>query len=216
MARGRMIAKSLSTSERRAALHVVAPPGLAEFRQQLYPLLVAHSDDFGRLQGDPFTIKHAIDPTSPRPLSDFEMALQSLDKVRLICWYGEPRKYVQIVNFENHQQGLHKRTASSLPPPSGNFPEIPGQEKRRELNRREEERTGVRGNGKRTSTAATPSRSGKKPRQESKRRGAWLCPHVEPHGSQLLCATAIALKRPTTPGVQFVLDAHGVPREAGR
>lgn len=128
MARGRMISKTLSTSQKRAELHQVVPP-LAEFCQAIYPLLVAHSDDFGRLAGDAFTVKHAIDPTSPRTLSEFEAALQALNDVGLITWYpAVGRKFIQIQNFDPHQIGLHKRTASSYPDPpsgnSGNFSEV--------------------------------------------------------------------------------------------
>jgi hypothetical protein len=121
-----MISKTLSTSQRRAALHQ-AVPALAEFCQQLYPLLVSHADDFGRLQGDAFTVKHAIDPTSPRPIEDFALALNALQDVGLIRWYAvEPRRFIQIENFDPHQVGLHKRTSSVFPPPpdpSGNVPE---------------------------------------------------------------------------------------------
>lgn len=114
-----MISKTLSTSEKRAALHGTVPE-LAEFCQQLYPLLVAHSDDFGRLQGDTFTVKHAIDPTSPRPLPDFARALQALNDVHLIAWYQvSDRHFIQIENFDPHQTGLHKRTSSSFPVPPG-------------------------------------------------------------------------------------------------
>lgn len=144
MARGRMISKTLSTSEKRAALHRVVPE-LAEFCQQLYPLLVAHADDFGRLQGDVFTVKHAIDPTSPRPLADFERGLKALDTVGLLSWYESgSRRYIQIEQFDQHQVGLHKRTTSSFPPPingSGKFPEIPSELKGRELKRTEGNRT---------------------------------------------------------------------------
>lgn len=129
MARGRIISKSLSTSEKRAALHVSVPE-LAEFCQQLYPLLVAHADDFGRLQGDAFTVKHAIDPSSPRRLPDFERALAALDSVSLIRWYElSGRRYIQVERFDEHQVGLKKRTASKFPAPrgdSGNEPESPG------------------------------------------------------------------------------------------
>jgi hypothetical protein len=137
-----MISKSLSTSERRAALHEVAPAGLAEFCQQLYPLLVAHSDDFGRLQGDAFTVKHAIDPTSPRLQPEFEIGLTALHTVKLIQWYCG-RKYIQIQNFDEHQQGLHKRTRSAFPEPpepvadSGKYPDIPSELKGTEQKRTE-------------------------------------------------------------------------------
>lgn len=120
-----MLSKALSTSRKRAALHATVPD-LAEFCQQLYPLLLAHADDFGRLSGDAFTVKHAVDPTSPRPLSDFGRALQAIHNVRLIAWYPiDDPKFVQIINFEAHQVGLHKRTASKFPEPPEKFPEIP-------------------------------------------------------------------------------------------
>jgi hypothetical protein len=157
-----MISKTLSTSQKRAALHQVVPT-LAEFCQAIYPLLVAHSDDFGRLAGDEFTVKHAIDPTSPRTLSEFETGLQALNDVGLITWYVVGgRKFIQIQNFDPHQIGLHKRTASNFPNPpsgsSGNFPEpmaeayagesLPIEGKGTEGNRTE---------GKKSGSAATPS-----------------------------------------------------------
>jgi hypothetical protein len=136
-----MISKSLSTSEKRAALHRAAGP-LAEFSQGLYPLLIVHADDFGRLQGDLFTVQHVVDPSSPRQVNDFRVALTALDTVGLIQWYEvEGRQFVQIVDFEAHQVGLHKRTASRIPGNSGKFPEVPCQEKRREGKRREEKGT---------------------------------------------------------------------------
>src|SRR5687768_10389551 len=128
MARGRMISKSLSTSEKRASLHRVAGR-LAEFAQGLYPLLVVHADDFGRLQGDVFTVKHAVDPTSPRKPLDFALALRALHDVGLIRWYGDDNggAFIEIVSFDVHQAGLHKRTKSRFPGDSGKLPEIPFQ-----------------------------------------------------------------------------------------
>lgn len=137
MARGRMISKSLSTSEKRARLQTVAGR-LAEFCQGLYPLMVVHSDDFGRHAGDPFTVKHVIDPTSRRSYDEFAQALQHLHDVGLIIWYdADGRKYFQIIDFDPHQPGLHKRTRSKIPEPpavSATFWEIPS-----ELNRTEQE-----------------------------------------------------------------------------
>lgn len=136
-----MISKSLSTSERFASLVEVAG-GLAEFCQALYPLVVAHSDDFGRLQGDAFTVKHMCFPASPRSLEDFSTALRLLDAVGLTFWYGVAgKRYLQIAQFETHQQGLHRRTRSAfprVPGSSGNDEEMPGQLKGREEKRTEE------------------------------------------------------------------------------
>lgn len=155
MARGRIIAKTLSTSEKYASLHELAPK-LAEFCQSLYPLLVAHADDFGRLQGDPFTVKHLVHPTSPRSLQDFRSSLSALHESRLIVWYEiEGRSYIQVNNFDEYQWGLKKRTRSSHPEPPGNSsgfqnpPDIPSEEKGREGKGTEEK-------GREQKGAATP------------------------------------------------------------
>jgi hypothetical protein len=151
MARGRMISKALSTSQKFAQVFEVCPK-LAEFAQSLYPLLVAHSDDHGRQQGDAFTVKHQVHPASPRNLADFEKALTALHDTHLIVRYqAGGRAYVQIVQFDEHQSGLHKRRASSIPEPPGNsgkvqepavlVREIPAQEKRTELKGTEEKGT---------------------------------------------------------------------------
>lgn len=135
-----MIARTLSTSEKRAALHGVAGK-LAEFCQALYPLLVAHADDSGRLQGDPFTVKHAVDPTSPRGLGDFERALSALHQVGLILRYEvEGRKFVEINHFAEYQPGLKNRGNSKIPPMSGDAAvcrSLPLEEKRTEEKRTE-------------------------------------------------------------------------------
>lgn len=140
MARGRMLSKSLSTSRKFRALLDEAGKR-REFDQVLYTLLVAHADDFGRLEGDSFTIKALCYPTSPRPESDFGAALRAMHHVGLIVVYDvDGNRYVQIVQFDEHQTGLHKRTRSRFPEPpvdSRNFPEIPSELKGTEQNGRE-------------------------------------------------------------------------------
>lgn len=142
MARGRMISKCLSTSEKYAALLSEAG-ALGEFCQALYPLVVAHADDWGRLQADSFTIKHLVLPFSPRSLDEFTAALQALHNVGLVQIYSTAgRSYMQVIDFDEHQTGLHKRIASRLPEPPGNsgkFPLKRTEEKGTEQKRREEE-----------------------------------------------------------------------------
>lgn len=118
MARGRMISKSLSTSRKYGRLY--SEP-LGEFCQALYPLLVAHADDFGRLEGDPYTVKHAIVPASPRTVLEIEQSLELLTSVGLI---ERSTEVIQVVDFDRHQTGLHKRTESQFPGISGNTPVI--------------------------------------------------------------------------------------------
>lgn len=134
-----MLSKSLSTSEKFASL-ITTAPDLYEFCHALYPLMLTHTDDFGRLQGDPFTVKHVCYPASPRSLEEFAAGLTALHDVELVIWYAVAgKKYLQIQRFDPHQSGLHKRTRSAfprVPEDSGNlpelavsetFPEIPGQ-----------------------------------------------------------------------------------------
>ena len=131
MARGRMIDKTLSTSARRAALHGDSPE-LAEFAQALYPLLVAHADDWGCQAGDAFTVKHRIDPCSPRPLEAFQEALEALHRVGLIVWYdtagdGSGDQWIFIHGWFAHQHLKgHTRDGRERPspPPPETFSKI--------------------------------------------------------------------------------------------
>lgn len=191
MARGRMISKSLSTSEKFAALVNVAGD-LAEFCQALYPLIVTHSDDFGRLQGDAFTVKMMCFPASPRPMDAFVTALQHLHAVDLIVWYDvEGKRYIQIEKFERHQQGLHRRTRSAFPRVpgiSGNEPELLGQEKRRELKRTQQK------------IPPTPLAGGRLTRAERKlakeiRSRRMGCTHEPRCHSEEVCLHAITRER---------------------
>ena len=124
MARGRLISRTLGSSRKFAALLKEAGK-LGEFAQLLYPLLVSHTDDFGRLSGDAFTVKHAVFPSSRRSEQEFSTALQAMTRVGLLRRYEVDGQVVaEVVDFEAHQPGLHKRTQSRFPNPPGNFPEV--------------------------------------------------------------------------------------------
>lgn len=135
MAERRMISKSISVSER--------VNGLSDtFHMLLFTWMVPHADDFGRLFGSPMKVKALVVPMLDKTIKDVEEALSSLHQEGLIQWYevgGD--QFIQIDKFDRHQTGLHKRTKSKFPEPpgnSGNFPEIPSEEKRTEENRTEE------------------------------------------------------------------------------
>lgn len=129
-----MISKSWSTSKKRAVLYRTAG-SLAEFCLQLFPLIVAHSDDYGGFDGDPETVKLVCDPGSPRPVSDFALALEQFETVELVRRYdvaGVP--WLQIVKFDEHQPGLlSKRTDRKSPAPPTHT-ETSGSSGLRELN----------------------------------------------------------------------------------
>ncbi|UNL94038.1 hypothetical protein CPY53_11005 [Paenibacillus polymyxa] len=147
MAEKRMISKVISISEKVNELPDI-------FDMLLFTWMIPHTDDFGRLAGSPAKVKALVVPMLDKLVSDVKESLHRLQSAGLIEWYeADGQKVVQVVNFEAHQQGLHKRTRSKFPDPpldfpgsSGNFPNIPleenrREEKRTELNRREGKRT---------------------------------------------------------------------------
>jgi hypothetical protein len=159
MARGRLLSKSLSTS-RRFAIAGQQGGKLGEFCQVLFPLLISHADDFGRLAGDAFTVQALVFPTSPRKESEFEVALVTLTHVGLIQRASVGGEWViQIIGFDGHQPGLTRRTKSRYPEISNeiaasvevpgtpvNFTGIHSEQNRTELNRTEGERNGTERN----------------------------------------------------------------------
>lgn len=119
MARGRLISKSLGSSRRFHAL-LRAGGKLGEFCQVLFPLIVANTDDFGRMPGDAFTVKNLVLPSSKRLERDFDAALDVMADVGLVARYHvDGSVYLQVEQFDEHQPNLHKRTISR-------FPEYPG------------------------------------------------------------------------------------------
>jgi len=138
MARGRLISKSLGSSRK---FHEVLTVGgkVGEFCQVLFPLIVANTDDFGRMAGDAFTVKNVVLPSSRRPEADFDRALNALHTVGLITRYRGPDDeiYLSVNKFDQHQPNLHKRLRSHFPEPpgdSGRFPEVPSEFKGTEQN----------------------------------------------------------------------------------
>lgn len=110
MAERRMVSKVISISEKVNSLSL--------FGRLLYTWMIPHTDDFGRMPGSPAKVKALVVPMADETRKDVEEALSAMDQVGVIQWYevnGE--KYVQITNFDEHQSGLNRRTASKIPPP---------------------------------------------------------------------------------------------------
>lgn len=141
MAEKRMINKSISVSEK---VNVDLPD---IFHMLLFTWIIPHTDDFGRLTGSPAKIKALIIPMLDKSIKDVEKAIYHMHKARLIQWYEvDEEKYIEVLNFDDHQTGLHKRTTSKYPDPPSNHDEVPGnsgkfQEVPSELNRTEQNRT---------------------------------------------------------------------------
>src|SRR4051812_9410053 len=118
MARGRMISKTLGTSSKKFARLRTVAADVGQFAQTLYMLLVVNADDFGRLQGDGWTVKHSVWPTAPEDEDSFARAIAAMHDVGLLVKYEvDGNVYLQVVKFDPHQQGIHKRTASKFPNP---------------------------------------------------------------------------------------------------
>ncbi|MCG7406747.1 DnaD domain protein [Paenibacillus sp. ACRRX] len=143
MAEKRMISKVISISEKVNMLPDI-------FDMLLFTWMIPHTDDFGRMAGSAAKVKALVVPMLDKSMRDVEAALGRLAASGLILWYeSDGEKVLQILNFEKHQQGLHKRTKSKfpdhIPNDSGNFPGIPSELKRTELKRTEENRTEEKG-----------------------------------------------------------------------
>jgi hypothetical protein len=149
-----MISKTLGTASRKFARLRSEHEACGLFAQALYPLLVASADDFGRFQADAFTVKHSVWSTAPENERQFEDALKAMADEGLIRRADVDGQCIgEIVGFDQHQHGLHKRTDSRFPQiptithSSGNFPEIPGHSPLRELNLTEGNLTEEKGKG---------------------------------------------------------------------
>jgi len=123
-------------------------------------------------------VKALCKPLSPRDPSDFDAALDEMAAAGLVERYRvDHRRYVQVLKWDEHQEGLHKRTKSDFPEipevddeaagtfrevpgTSGQLPELPAETKRRE-EKRSEEKGRERARGR--ATASSPPASSEPP-----------------------------------------------------
>jgi hypothetical protein len=115
---------------------------MSEWAQLLWDRVIVHADDHGVGEASPAKLKGKLKPLSPRPPLDFATALAEMaEQQMLVIYASNDRLFYQISNFEEHQEGLHKRTKPSMPlccdgvqllpheyieAVSGKFREIPG------------------------------------------------------------------------------------------
>jgi hypothetical protein len=142
-----MVSKQISLSEQVNALDDLAA--------LLYTWALLHTDDYGVVRASPVRLRAEVAPLRDCTVAQMEAAITAWIDAGLVVWYeceGEP--YILFPTFEQHQQGLHKRSRSrALPHPeydgtcgnfrcspalSGKFREVPGSSRPRELKRSEE------------------------------------------------------------------------------
>jgi len=122
MAKGRMINRRISKSDKLAAL--------AKDRYRvIYFMIYPHLDREGRFSADPRDIKEDCCPRLRYSVKDISESLSALHKVGLINLYKvNEKQYLEASRFDDFQVGLHKdrEAPSEIPPNSGLNPESSG------------------------------------------------------------------------------------------
>lgn len=110
MPRGRIIAKSISKSEKVAKLSLPAT--------LLFTWLIPHTDREGRLDADTWSLKALfpyIDEITPE---NIPALLEEIVDADLIYYYGTSHKYLQVKDFLKHNtHDRNKEAVSSIPAP---------------------------------------------------------------------------------------------------
>ena len=109
MARGRMVDKVIAVSTRFKKLDWTG--------KALYLMLLPHTDDFGRLDGEPEVVRALICPMEKITVASVGKRLEAMADAGLIALYDHAgTRYLAVAKFEEHQTGLHRRTRSRYPP----------------------------------------------------------------------------------------------------
>lgn len=105
MANRRMLSKTISTSRK---VNLVS-----DFAKLLFTWIIPHTDDFGRIDGNPEIVKALVMPLNKSGVDEIEAALVEIAQAGLIDWYiTEGQSVIQVIQFEEFQSNLHKRTES--------------------------------------------------------------------------------------------------------
>ena len=112
---GRMLSKSIATSEQVARVSLLA--------DYLFTRMIPHLDCEGRMPGSPRTVRGIVCPLRDDVTTDqVGSALQELQAVGLVIWYAvDGQQHVEFPKFRHHQRGARfdREGASRIPPSSG-------------------------------------------------------------------------------------------------
>jgi hypothetical protein len=96
-----MISSTIQNSKKILSIMDLEPKK-HEFIWLLYSWIMPQTDDFGHFDADARVVKAKILPCSPRPVKDFQKAIEVLEQVGLIIVYGDG-PFMEIVGFLDHQ-----------------------------------------------------------------------------------------------------------------
>jgi hypothetical protein len=122
MAKGRMLNKRISKSDKIAAL-------VKDRHRTLYFMIYPHLDRDGRYSADPRDIKEDCVPRLKYSLDQISESLQALNDVGLITIYTiNGKQFLEASRFDDFQVGLHKdrEAPSEIPPNPGPSPDNSG------------------------------------------------------------------------------------------
>ena len=108
MANRRMLSKSISVSDETNEL--------TDFAALLFTWMISHTDDYGVIPGSPGRNKALVVPRRNRTDAEVDAALEEMRALGLIYRYElNGKQYLQMVKFDQYQDGLNKRTAPRCP-----------------------------------------------------------------------------------------------------
>ena len=118
---GRMISKSIATSEQCAMVSLLA--------DYLFTRMIPHLDAAGRMPGSPRAVRGIVCPLRDDvTVTKVAAALNELNAVNLIVWYTvDGQQYIEFPKFRFHQRGARfdRESQSRIPDPPVNSREGP-------------------------------------------------------------------------------------------
>jgi hypothetical protein len=117
-----MLSYELSSSEKFSEYEeMLRGTNLLGYGLILYPLLIAHSDDFGNFSASPWDIKMQIIPSFDVDKEQIDNILKLLEKTNLVEIYNiEEKPFLHITNFKKYQSIRHPKARFPKKPESGN------------------------------------------------------------------------------------------------
>lgn len=109
ISKGRMIRQDISKSKKFASL--------SKDSQILFCLLIPHFNSYGKMNGNAHYIKGEIVPLLQFDVPLIEKCLREIHKKTNVKWFSKDGiRYIQAINFDNHQELREDRRGKDLLP----------------------------------------------------------------------------------------------------